>query len=84
LERVGASAVILAEENGRAPIYSGMENVLNEPNSDVRIFNKPTTRPYRRMAVVLTYDKIGSEVDKVKNKAISLSKMMTVEPTEPL
>jgi phosphoribosylglycinamide formyltransferase 2 len=84
LERVGASAVVLAQENGRAPIYSGMEDVLNETKTDVRIFNKPTTRPYRRMAVVLTYDKIGSDVDKVKEKAIELSKRMAVEPTEPL
>jgi phosphoribosylglycinamide formyltransferase 2 len=84
LDRVGASAVILAQENGRAPIYTGVENVLKEFNSDIRIFNKPTTRPYRRMAVALAYDKTGSDVDKVKNKAINLAKMMTVEPTEPL
>jgi phosphoribosylglycinamide formyltransferase 2 len=84
LERVGASAVVLAEENGRAPIYSGVEDILREPRTDVRIFNKPTTRPYRRMAVVLAYDKKGYDVDKVKERAIILSKMMAVEPTEPI
>ncbi len=84
LERVGASSVVLAEETGRAPIYSGVEDILREPQSDVRIFNKPTTRPYRRMAVALTYDKIGTNVDKVKDKAIMLSKMLAVEPTEPI
>jgi phosphoribosylglycinamide formyltransferase 2 len=84
LERVGASAVILAGENGRAPIYSGIEDILKEPQTDVRIFNKPTTRPYRRMAVALTYDKIGTDVNKVKEKAIMLSKMLAVEPTEPI
>jgi phosphoribosylglycinamide formyltransferase 2 len=26
---------------------------LREPDVDVRIFGKPTTRPYRRMAVAL-------------------------------
>jgi phosphoribosylglycinamide formyltransferase 2 len=26
---------------------------LSEPGVDVRIFGKPTTRPYRRMAVAL-------------------------------
>ncbi|HTB31298.1 MAG TPA: phosphoribosylglycinamide formyltransferase 2, partial [Bacteroidia bacterium] len=84
LERVGASSVILADENGRSPIYSGVEDVLKEPQSDLRIFNKPTTRPYRRMAVALAYDKIGTDVNKVKEKAILLSKMVAVEPTEPL
>ncbi len=84
LERVGASSVILAEENGRAPIYSGVEDILREPKSDVRIFNKPTTRPYRRMAVALAYDKIGTDVNTVKEKAIMLSKMLAVEPTEPV
>lgn len=84
LERVGASAVVLAEDTGRAPVYSGTEDVLKEPLTDIRIFNKPTTRPYRRMAVVLTYDKTGADVNQVKEKAVRLSKMMRVEPTEPL
>lgn len=83
-ERVGASAVVLAGENGRAPIYSGAEDILKEPNTDVRIFNKPTTRPYRRMAIVLAYDKTGTDVEKVKDKAVRLSKMLAVEPTEPI
>jgi len=84
MERVGASAVILADKTGKTPIYSGIESVLKEPQTDVRIFNKPTTRPYRRMAVVLAYDKIGSDVDKVKDRAIALSKKMAVEPKEPV
>jgi len=84
LERVGVSAVVLAEENGKNPLYSGLEDVLKEPQTDVRIFNKPTTRPYRRMAVVLTYDKIGTDINKVKEKAISLSKRLSVKPGEPI
>ena len=36
------------------------------------------------MAVVLAYDKIGGDVDKVKEKAMGLSKKMAVEPTEPV
>lgn len=84
LEKVGASAVILAEENGKTPVYIGVEDVLNEPQTDIRIFNKPTTRPYRRMAVALAYDKIGSDVTKVTEKAIRLAKMVTAKPTEPI
>ena len=49
----GASAVVLATQDGKDPKYSGIEVALSEPGVDVRIFGKPTTRPYRRMAVAL-------------------------------
>jgi phosphoribosylglycinamide formyltransferase 2 len=49
----GASAVVLATKDGENPTYSGVEDALSEPGIDVRIFGKPTTRPYRRMAVAL-------------------------------
>jgi phosphoribosylglycinamide formyltransferase 2 len=49
----GASAVVLAEQEGNDPRYTGVEAALSEPGVDVRIFGKPTTRPYRRMAVAL-------------------------------
>ena len=49
----GASAVVLATKDGTAPTYTGVEAAMAEPDIDVRIFGKPTTRPYRRMAVVL-------------------------------
>jgi phosphoribosylglycinamide formyltransferase 2 len=49
----GASAVVLATQDGAAPSYTGVEAAMSEPGVDVRIFGKPTTRPYRRMAVAL-------------------------------
>ena len=78
LERTGASAVVLATKEGSNPTYSGIETVLENKLTDLRVFNKPTTRPYRRMAVVLTHDKVGSNVDAVKQKAIDLAKQITV------
>ena len=74
LERKGASAVVLADREGKVKQYEGVNDVLNTQQSDIRIFNKPTTRPYRRMAVVLTYDNLNSDVSVVKQKAIDLSK----------
>lgn len=79
LERNGASAVILAEKEGINPTYNGVEDVVLEKNCEVRIFGKPTTRPYRRMAVVLTYNKTESDVQEVKNRAIALSKKIQVQ-----
>ncbi|HXD93707.1 MAG TPA: formate-dependent phosphoribosylglycinamide formyltransferase [Bacteroidia bacterium] len=78
LERFGASAVVLATQEGKNPSYSGVESVLQNHQTDVRIFNKPTTRPYRRMAVVLTHDKIGTDVGKVKDKAIGFAKEINI------
>lgn len=49
----GASAVVLAFGDGSNPRYVGVQAALSEPNVDVRIFGKPTTRAYRRMAVAL-------------------------------
>jgi phosphoribosylglycinamide formyltransferase 2 len=49
----GASAVVLADKEGNKPTFTGVEAALAEPGVDVRIFGKPTTRPYRRMAVAL-------------------------------
>lgn len=79
LERVGASAVILASEEGENPTYIGVDKVMDDFRSDIRIFGKPSTRPYRRMAVVLTYDKPGSDVQKVKEQAMKLARYVEVK-----
>ena len=76
LERAGASAVILAGHHGANPVYEGLNEALNYPKSDVRMFGKPTTRPYRRMGVALTYDQVGADVyDLVKKAQIIAGKV---------
>ncbi|MEM1196660.1 MAG: formate-dependent phosphoribosylglycinamide formyltransferase [Pseudomonadota bacterium] len=50
----GASAVILADRDSAQFGYEGIGEALAiDPSVDVRVFGKPTTRPYRRMAVAL-------------------------------
>jgi len=52
----GASAVLLAKNNSqKQPQYSGLEIAMRTSSSDVKIFGKPNTRPFRRMGVVLKY-----------------------------
>ena len=52
----GASAVVLANETKlNFPIFNGLEKAALIPNSDFKIFGKPSSRPYRRMAVGLSY-----------------------------
>jgi len=53
LRSPGASSVILASENGVNPQYEGLEKITALPYADLRIFGKPTTRPNRRMGVIL-------------------------------
>ncbi|HEX8515281.1 MAG TPA: formate-dependent phosphoribosylglycinamide formyltransferase [Bacteroidia bacterium] len=78
LERVGASAVILADKEGINPVFTGLDKAMNQAQSDIRIFGKPVTRPYRRMAVALTYDIPGSDVNAVKERAMKIAAMVTV------
>lgn len=55
LKSAGASAVILADRNSNeAPEFIGLQNIHSSANQDLRIFGKPSTRTYRRMAVALT------------------------------
>jgi phosphoribosylglycinamide formyltransferase 2 len=77
-ERSGASAVILADKEGSRPEFTGVEKVLGESKTDIRLFGKPTTRPYRRMGVVLTYDRPDADVELVKQRAIDLAKEVGV------
>jgi phosphoribosylglycinamide formyltransferase 2 len=52
----GASAVVLAEGASTAtPVFNGLEDAMKTLNSEVRLFGKPATRPYRRMGVTLKY-----------------------------
>lgn len=78
LKQHGASAVLLASAEGTSYKFTGVTNVLKNNNTDVRLFGKPTTRPYRRMGVVLTYDNLQSDINMVKQKAIDLSKQITI------
>ena len=56
LIRNGASAVVLADkESSEFPIISGVKEAAKYKNTDFKIFGKPTTRKYRRMAVALAY-----------------------------
>lgn len=78
LLRNGASSVILASAQGTNPEFSGVESAIAEANTDIRIFGKPSTRPYRRMAVALTWGNEGSDIVEVTNRAIAASRKVRV------
>jgi phosphoribosylglycinamide formyltransferase 2 len=65
----GASAVILADRESSDFRFEGLADALSvDPHAvDVRLFGKPTTRPYRRMGVALA---CGAEIE----EALELAK----------
>jgi len=72
LERNGASAVVLATAASvETPVFIGLEKAAQYPDSDFRVFGKPATRPYRRMAVTLAYgtEDVTALVEKAKAMA---------------
>ena len=79
LERMGASAVILSGiASQEQPGYRGVEEVLKEEDTYLRIFGKPTTRQNRRMGVVLCYAQLGSDLDALRDKAKALAAKVEV------
>jgi phosphoribosylglycinamide formyltransferase 2 len=70
LLRAGANSVVLAtDDSSEMPRYSGLEDALAAPQTDVRIFGKPFTRVHRRMGVLLTYDEIGTDIEILRERA---------------
>ena len=69
LRSAGASSVVLADRDGTNPRFEGVAEALADPRSKVRLFGKPTTRPYRRMAVVATYAETTEEARRIANAA---------------
>ena len=72
LVRNGASVVVLAnDKNKNFPIISGLENAATFKNTDFKVFGKPSTKPYRRMAVALAFGDENTKflVEKAKQVA---------------
>ncbi|NBU46311.1 MAG: formate-dependent phosphoribosylglycinamide formyltransferase [Flavobacteriales bacterium] len=78
LERNGASAVVLAHhESSVFPSYVGVIEAAQVPNTDFKIFGKPSARPYRRMAVALAYG--SNEVSELVTIAKSVAEKIKVK-----
>lgn len=80
LEKAGASAVILASENSENPTFIGIDKIAALPKTDFRIFGKPTSRPYRRMGVALSYDALETPIDEIVARAKNAAQLVQVQP----
>jgi phosphoribosylglycinamide formyltransferase 2 len=71
-----ASAVILADRDSDAFGFDGIEDALIVDESvDIRIFGKPTTRPYRRMGVALAR---GADTDEARALAAKAARAVRI------
>jgi len=83
LMRSGASAVILADfESTTAPQFEGVEQAAAVPDTDFRVFGKPTARPYRRMGVAVAHGSVGADVDEVRQRARLVARSIVVSPPD--
>jgi phosphoribosylglycinamide formyltransferase 2 len=61
-----ASHVILAEETASEVAFEGLEGALSVPETKLRLFGKPDSRPGRRMGVALS---LGRDTDEARQRA---------------
>ena len=75
----GASAVILSDIVKQSePDYTGLEDVLREDDTDLRIFGKPVARLHRRMGVVLATAPLGTDLTPLRDKCKRLASLVKV------
>lgn len=78
--RNGASAVVLAPpsiESG-PPVFEGVLQAASVPHTDLRMFGKPSVRPFRRMGVAVAYGDRSASVVELTEKAKQTAAMIHV------
>jgi len=70
-----ASAVILASGSSDNISFLGVEAALAIPNTEIRLFGKPDSRPYRRMGVALAK---GKNVIESRQKATEAASQVKI------
>ena len=70
-----ASAVILAQEHSTEINFSNVAEALAEEDTDLRLFGKPDSRPYRRMGVALAK---AETTDSARQKASKVAKTVSL------
>ncbi|MGE0763758.1 MAG: formate-dependent phosphoribosylglycinamide formyltransferase [Bdellovibrionales bacterium] len=71
-----ASAVVLADRESDQFEVTGVAQALKAKGVEVRVFGKPATRPYRRMAVALAR---GENIDQARRKAKAAAQKVKIQ-----
>ncbi|MEC8825340.1 MAG: formate-dependent phosphoribosylglycinamide formyltransferase [Verrucomicrobiota bacterium] len=70
-----ASSVLLVEGDSQNVTYGNLENALNAPDTQIRLFGKPRVAGKRRMGVAIAR---GSSIDEAREKARDASGAINV------
>ncbi|MCL2648753.1 MAG: formate-dependent phosphoribosylglycinamide formyltransferase [Phycisphaerales bacterium] len=74
-----ASHVVLAQKAAEEVSFEGVEAALSVPETKVRLFGKPDTRPGRRMGVALAF---GKDTDEARRRAEEAAHAITIRKSE--
>jgi phosphoribosylglycinamide formyltransferase 2 len=66
LKSPGASAVIYGGVDAKGTAFEGVDEALNDPHTDIRLFGKPESYVKRRMAVALAR---GGSIEEARKRA---------------
>lgn len=76
LQSVGASAVILGGIDKKAVVYTGLEQALAIPDTELRLFAKPEAFVSRRMGVALS---VAETVDEARANAVKAASFIEIQ-----
>ena len=71
-----ASYVIIAKGHGVNPTFSGLQEALRLPNTDVKLFGKPEVNGKRRVGVCLATD---NSINAARRKVEKMQETISVE-----
>ena len=71
-----ASSVILGEGHSEEISFNGVDKALNEPDTQIRLFGKPSISGRRRLGVAVAR---GNSIDEAKDKAIRASEAINIQ-----
>ena len=71
-----ASSVILGEGHSEEISFNGVDKALNEPDTQIRLFGKPSISGRRRLGVAVAR---GNSIEEAKDKAIRASEAINIQ-----
>ena len=71
-----ASSVILGDGQSEEISFNGVDKALNEPDTQIRLFGKPSISGRRRLGVAVAR---GNSIDEAKDKAIRASEAINIQ-----
>ena len=71
-----ASSVILGEGHSEEILFNGVDKALSEPDTQIRLFGKPSISGRRRLGVTVAR---GNSIEEAKHKAIRASEAINIQ-----